>query len=51
MRATFATASYRHCKDIRVVQELLGHASVIQTQVYIGVEMDAMREAVDFSDN
>lgn len=47
LRATFATAVYDRTKDPRVVQELLGHASLTTTQIYIGVTMKAMREAVE----
>lgn len=46
-RATLATAAFDKCKNIRVVQELLGHASPEQTQVYTGVEASAMRDAVE----
>lgn len=49
MRATFATAAYQKSKDLRAVQELLGHASSVQTQVYTGVSMSTMREAADVS--
>lgn len=47
-RATFATVVLDHTQNIRVVQELLGHASVAQTEVYTGVEMDSMKKAVNF---
>ena len=46
LRHRFATASYRACKDIRVVQHLLGHSSVATTQVYVHVDEDALRAAV-----
>jgi site-specific recombinase XerD len=49
LRATFATVAYNNSnKNIRAVQDLLGHASVVQTQLYTGVTMDSMRAAVSF---
>lgn len=45
MRATFATAAYRKSKNLRAVQELLGHSDAKTTQVYTGVSMDDMRDA------
>lgn len=51
LRATFATAAYKKCgNDIRIVQELLGHSSVLQTQLYVGVQMQDMRNAANFMD-
>ena len=47
LRATFATEVYTKSKDIKLVQELLGHESVETTQVYIGVSTDALRKAVE----
>jgi site-specific recombinase XerD len=47
LRATAATAWYNATKDIRVVQMLLGHASIETTQLYLGVTTAAMRQAVN----
>lgn len=48
LRATFATIIQMETKDIRVVQELLGHASITTTQIYTETQMDAMKKAVEF---
>ena len=47
MRATFATAAYDKTKDLRAVQELLGHADAKTTQTYTQVSMTQMRRAVE----
>ena len=47
LRATFATAIYDKTQDLRLVQELLGHASSSTTEIYTGVSMNKMREAVE----
>jgi site-specific recombinase XerD len=48
LRATFATEVYNRTLDQRVVQELLGHSSSTQTEVYIGVKHYAMAAGVEF---
>jgi site-specific recombinase XerD len=48
LRATFATAVYDETLNLRLVQELLGHASSNTTETYTGVQMTQMREAVSF---
>lgn len=49
LRATFATAAYDKTRDIRLVQELLGHASSQTTEIYTGVTEAALKEAVEFN--
>jgi integrase/recombinase XerD len=48
LRATFATEAYRVSgNDIRAVQELLGHATSKQTELYIGIDDGQLRSAVN----
>lgn len=50
LRATFATEVYRKTKNLPLVQRLLGHGDIKQTQLYIGVSLDEMAEGVNFLD-
>lgn len=46
LRHHFATAAYNTTRDLRAVQELLGHASVATTQIYVGVDPRSLITAV-----
>ena len=48
-RMTFGTAVFDKTKDIRVTQELLGHASPETTMIYTGINEQKMREAVEIA--
>lgn len=45
LRHRFASVAYAADRDLRAVQELLGHASIATTQVYTAVPAGAMRRA------
>lgn len=46
LRHTFATSAYRGTKDIRAVQELLGHSKPETTARYAAVDADSLVQAV-----
>lgn len=47
LRSTFATVLYDKTLDMVLVQRLLGHRSIVTTQIYVGTEMERMRSAVN----
>ena len=51
LRATFATELYNKTHNIRLVQTLLGHASVTTTQAYLGIDMHEGVKAVEFDED
>lgn len=47
LRHRFGTAAYEHERDIAVVQELMGHASLNTTRRYVLVPSEALRRTVE----
>ena len=47
LRHTFATTMYKKTKDILLVKELLGHKTIISTQIYTHVTNDELKNAIN----
>ena len=45
LRHTFATMMYKKTQDILLVKELLGHKTIISTQVYTHITNEKLRQA------
>ncbi len=47
LRHTFASMFYRTTKDIKSLQELLGHSSILMTQIYTHTEVEDHARAIN----
>lgn len=47
LRHTFATLLYQNTKDIKVLQDLLGHSNISTTQIYTHTDQKQKKEAIE----
>lgn len=47
LRHTYATVLYDYTKDILLVEQALGHATLLSTQIYVHILALRVKEAVD----
>ncbi|MFW6410289.1 MAG: tyrosine-type recombinase/integrase, partial [Halanaerobiales bacterium] len=47
LRHTFATILYKETKDIKILQDLLGHADISTTQIYTHTDTEQKKDAIN----
>jgi len=47
LRHTFASMLYYQTKDIKILQELLGHSNISTTQIYTHTDIEQKKQAID----